>query len=187
MKAKIEKQKVNPSSNIMRTPKIEKVILNVGGVGDKVEKGFILLQKLTGKKPVRVATQKRIPTWNVRPGLVVGVKVTLRGKEAEDFILRVLPAINSTIKERQIRPNFVSFGIHEYIEIPGIEYIREVGIMGFEVTVVFVRTGKRIERRKVKRGKMRRQDVTIEEIEKIMQDKFKTKILRKIKHQEEAQ
>lgn len=174
-------------ANIMRTPKIEKVVLNVGGTGDKVEKGFILLEKLTGKKPVRVVTQKRIPTWNVRPGLVLGTKVTLRGKDAEDFVAKVLPAISSTIKEKQIRPNFVSFGIHEYIEIPGMEYIREVGIMGFEVTVVFVRAGKRIERRKVKQGKMRRQDVTVEEIAKIMEDKFKVKILKKIKRTQEKE
>jgi large subunit ribosomal protein L5 len=175
-------------NNIMRTPKIEKVVLNVGGTGDKVEKGFILLEKLTGKKAVKVTTQKRIPTWNVRPGLIVGAKVTLRGKDADDFITRVLPAISNTIKEKQVRPNFVSFGIHEYIEIPGMEYIREVGIMGFELTIVFVRAGKRIEKRKVKRGKARRQDVTVEEITKIMEDKFKVKILRKIKRtQENAQ
>ncbi|VVB80622.1 50S ribosomal protein L5 [uncultured archaeon] len=183
MAAKKETAKVMDNTNVMRTPKISKVVLNVGGVGDKVDKGMILLQKLTGKKPVRVATTKRIPTWNVRPGLVVGVKVTLRGEDAENFIKKVLPAINSTIKERQIRPNFVSFGVHEYIEIPGMEYIREVGIMGFEVTVVFLRAGKKVELRKVKRGKMRRQDVTVEEIEKILQDKFKIKILRKRKQE----
>ncbi len=176
-------------ANIMRTPKIVRVILNIGGTGDKVEKGFILLKKLTNKTPVKVATTKRIPTWNVRPGLVVGTKVTLRGKDAEDFVQRVLPAIGSTIKERQFRPNFVSFGVHEYIEIPGMEYIREVGIMGFEVTVVFERAGKRIERRRAKRGKMRRQDVSVEEIKEIMEKKFKVKILQKIKYNqsEEAQ
>ncbi len=169
-------------SNIMRTPRIEKVVLNVGGVAEKLEKGFILLQKLTGKKPVKVAATKRIPTWGVRPGLQVGTKVTLRGEDAEAFIKRVLPAVNNTIKAKQIRPNFVSFGIHEYIEIPGIEYIREVGIMGFEMTIVFVRTGRRVALKKVKRGRVRRQNVTIEEIEQIMQDKFKTKILRRIKN-----
>jgi large subunit ribosomal protein L5 len=167
----------------MRIPKIERVVLNVGGVAEKLNKGVILLEKLTGKKAVRVVAKKRIPTWNVRPGLEVGTKVTLRGKDAEEIIKRILPAINNTIKEKQIRPNFVSFGIHEYIEIPGMEYIREVGIMGFEATIVFTRAGKRVEKRKVKMGKTRRQEVTIEEIEQIMQDKFQTKILRRIKKQ----
>lgn len=168
-------------NNIMRTPKIERVVLNVGGVAEKLDKGFILLQKVSGKQPVKVAATKRIPTWGVRPGLLVGTKVTIRGKEAEDLINKIIPAINNTIKEKQIRPNFVSFGIKEYIEIPGMEYIREVGIMGFEVTIVFARAGKRVQMKKVKRGRIRRQDVTVEEIEKILQDKFKIKIMRKRK------
>jgi large subunit ribosomal protein L5 len=168
--------------NIMRTVKIERVVLNVGGVGEKVERGFILLQKLSGKKPVKVAAKKRIPTWQVRPGLIVGTKVTLRGKDAEAMIKKVLPAIENTLKERQIRENFVSFGVHEYIEIPGIEYIREVGIMGFELTIVFERSGKRVALKKVKSGKVRRQEVSAKEIETFMEEKFKTKILRRIKN-----
>jgi large subunit ribosomal protein L5 len=140
-----------------------------------------LLKKLTGKKPVKVKATKRIPTWHVRPGLEVGTKVTMRGQEAEDIIKRILPAINNTLKDRQITKNFVSFGVHEYIEIPGMEYIREVGIMGFEVTIVFVRAGKRIEKRKIKQGKTRRQDISPAEVEEIMVNKFQTKILRRIK------
>lgn len=168
--------------NIMRTPKIEKVVLNVGGVGDKLEKGVILLQKFSGKKAVRIKAVKRIPTWGVRPGLELGTKVTIRGADAEAIIKRALPAINNTIREKQFRPNTVSFGIPEYIEIPGLEYIREVGIMGFEMTITFVRAGRRVNLKKVKRGRTRRQDVTPEEIMKLMEDKFKTKILRRIKN-----
>lgn len=166
----------------MRIPKIEKVVLNVGGVGEKLEKGVILLQKFSGKKPVKIVAKKRIPTWGVRPGLELGTKVTIRGPEAEELIRRALPAINNTLKEKQIRPNFVSFGVPEYIEIPGMEYIREVGIMGFEITITFVRSGRRVNLKKVKNGKVRRQNVTVEEIIKIMEDKFKTKILRRIKN-----
>lgn len=167
--------------NIMRKIKIDRVVLNIGGVAEKLDKGVILLQKLTGKKPVRVKATKRIPTWHVRPGLEVGTKVTLRGKEAEDIVKRILPAINSTLKDRQITKNFVSFGVHEYIEIPGMEYIREVGIMGFEVTIVFVRAGKRIEKKKIKQGKTRRQDVSPAEIAEILENQFKIKILRRTK------
>jgi len=171
-----KKETINP----MRTIKIEKAILNIGGTGDKLERGFKLLQVLTGKKPVKVKATKRIPTWGVRPGLEVGTKVTLRGQPAEDIIRRLLPAINNVLKEKQIKDNFLSFGIHEYIEIPGVEYIRDVGIMGFEITVVFSRPGKRVERKKVKRGKFsKKQIVKAEEIEEFMTTKFKTKILKK--------
>jgi large subunit ribosomal protein L5 len=167
--------------NKMREIKLEKVVLNVGGVAEKLDKGEILLKTVSGKKPVRVKATKRIPTWNVRPGLEVGVKVTLRGKDALNMVKRLLPAIDNSLKEKQIQSNCFSFGIHEYIEIPGIEYIREVGIMGFEVTVVFSRDGKAVERKKVKRGKSRRLTVSREEIENYLVSNFKTEILRKKK------
>lgn len=165
----------------MREIKLEKVVLNIGGTGEKLDKGFILLKTISGKTPVKVEATKRIPNWHVRPGLEVGVKVTLRGKEAENILKRILPAINNTLKDKQIRDNFFSFGIHEYIEIPGIEYIREVGIMGFEVTAVFVRAGKRVERKKMKKGKIRRQVVGKEEIKEILRDKFQIKIIERRK------
>jgi large subunit ribosomal protein L5 len=165
--------------NKMKQIKLEKVILNVGGTGDKLEKGFKLINIISGKKPIKIKATRRIPTWGVRPGLEVGTKVTLRGEDAKKMLDKLLPAINNTLKAKQIKTNFLSFGIHEYIEIPGVEYIREVGIMGFEVTAVFVRAGKRIERKKVKKGKARRMDIASEEIEEYMEKNFKTKILRK--------
>ena len=174
-----ESENKESSENMMREIKIEKVVLNIGGTGEKLEKGFILLKTLSGKKPIKVRATKRIPTWSVRPGLEVGTKVTLRGEKAEELLGKLLPAIDNSLKEKQIRDNFFSFGIHEYIEIPGVEYIREVGIMGLEVTVVFSRAGKRIEKKKLKRGKAKRQVVSGEEIKKFMITKFKTTILSK--------
>ena len=165
--------------NKMKEIKLEKVILNVGGVADKLDKGVILLETLSGKKAVRVKATKRIPTWNVRPGLEVGTKITLRGEDALEMIKKLLPAIDNTLKEKQIQDNCFSFGIHEYIEIPGVEYMRDVGIMGFEVTVVFSRAGKSVEKKKIKRGKSHRLTVTREEIENYLITKFNTNILRK--------
>ena len=169
------------SKNKMRDIKLDKVILNIGGVGEKLEKGEILLKAIAEKKPSKVRAVKRIPTWHVRPGLEVGVKVTIRGADALAMVKKLLPAIDNTLKEKQIQKNCFSFGIHEYIEIPGVEYIREVGIMGFEVSVVFSRAGKAVERKKVKRGKSRRLSVSREEIENYLVSNFKTEILRKKK------
>ena len=88
--------------------------------------------------------------------------------------------MSNALKEKQIQDNFFSFGIHEYIEIPGVEYIREVGIMGFEITAVFARPGKHVEVRKVKRGKRpKRLKVTKEEIIAYLETKFNTTIVRK--------
>ena len=169
------------AENKMNEIKLEKVILNIGGTGEKLDKGGILLEKLSGRKAVKVKATKRIPTWQVRPGLEVGTKITLRGNEALEIIKKLLPAIDNTLKEKQIQDNFFSFGIHEYIEIPGVEYIREVGIMGLEVTVVFSRAGKSIETRKRKKGKSKRLTVTGKEIKEYLSNKFATTILQKQK------
>ena len=173
--------------NKMRDIKLDKVILNVGGVADKLDKGVILLEAVSGRKATKVKATKRIPTWSVRPGLEVGAKVTIRGNDALEIIKKLLPAIDNTLKEKQIQNNCFSFGIHEYIEIPGVEYIREVGIMGFEVTVVFSRAGKSIETKKIKRGKSHRLTVTREEIENYLITKFNTEILRKQKKNNDSE
>ena len=84
--------------------------------------------------------------------------------------------IDNQLKPAQISENNFSFGIKEYIEIPGIEYQRVIGIMGFDVTVVFKRAGRRVGIKKIKRGKIpSRQIITPEEIIKYMEEKFQTK------------
>ncbi len=161
----------------MREIKIEKVVLNVGGVGDTLEKGYKLLKLLTGRKPAKTKARRRIPSLGVRPGLEVGAVVTLR-KDSEEFLKKMLITIDNTLKKKQISENNFSFGIKEYIEIPGIEYQRDIGIMGFDVTVVFKRAARRISLRKIKKGKIHdRQVIKKEEIIKFMEENFKTSFI----------
>ena len=58
-----------------------------------------------------------------------------------------------------------------------MEYIREVGIMGFEITAVFSRAGKYVEKRKAKRNKAKRSIVKKEEIAEFLKSNYGTKIL----------
>jgi large subunit ribosomal protein L5 len=169
----IEKKLKNPTREI----KIEKIVLSIGGTGEDLEKGVNLLQTLTQRKPSRIKTRRRIPSLNVRPGLEVGAVVTLR-KNIGEVLNRMLATIDNKLKKKQISSNNFSFGIHEYIEIPGMEFIREIGIRGLDVTVVFKRAGRRVKLRKVKRGKFSQRQVTSkEEIIKFMEDKFNTKFI----------
>ena len=119
------------SENKMREIKLEKVILNIGGVADKLEKGVILLEKISGKKAIKVKATKRIPTWNVRPGLEIGAVVTIR-RDFEELLKKMLATNDNILKRKQISENNFSFGIKEYIEIPGVEYHRDIGIIGFD-------------------------------------------------------
>lgn len=165
------------NENPMRTIKIEKVVLNIGGTTDYLEKGVKLLKLLTGRTPAKMTSKKRIPTWSVRPGLEVGAVVTLR-KDFDNLLKRLLATIDNTLKKKQVSENNFSFGIKEYIEIPGIEYQRDIGIMGFDVTIVFKRVGRRIGIKKVKRGKVsKRQKISKEEIIKFMEEKFQVNFI----------
>ncbi len=174
MKANKDSHSPNSKENLMREIKIDKVVLNIGAVADELEKGVQLLKLLTGRKPAKMKSNKRIPALNVRPGLEVGAVVTIR-KDAEEFLKKMLIAEENQLKKTQISENNFSFGIKEYIEIPGVEYQRELGIMGLDVTVVFKRTGRRVRLKKMKRGKIpKRQVITPQEIIKFMEDKFQT-------------
>lgn len=171
----MEKKENKMKENKMKEIKIEKVVLSIGGTGDYLNKGHKLLEIITEKKPTKTTSRKRIPGFGVRPGLEVGTVVTIR-KGAEEVLKRMLSAIENTIRKKQVSENNFSFGIHEYIEIPGMEYHREIGIMGLDVTVVFKRNGRRVRLKKIKRGKIpKRQVITKEEIIKFMEDKFQTR------------
>ncbi|OIO40780.1 50S ribosomal protein L5 [Candidatus Pacearchaeota archaeon CG1_02_30_18] len=163
------------TQNKMREIKIEKVVLNIGGTGDYLIKGFKLLEIITNKKPSKTTSSKRIPGFGVRPGLEVGTVVTLR-KDAEEVLKRMLSAVENKIKKKQVSENNFSFGVKEYIEIPGMEYHRDIGIMGLDITVVFKRAGKRVRLKKIKNGKIpKKQIITKEEIIKFMENRFQTR------------
>jgi large subunit ribosomal protein L5 len=161
--------------NIMKKIKIEKIVLSIGGIGEELEKGFKLLSFLTNKKPMKTKSRKRIPSLNVRPGLEIGAFVTIRDNK-EELLKKMLATLDNKLSKKQISVNNFSFGIKEYIEIPGIEYQGEIGIRGFDITVVFKRSGKRVNIKKIKRGKIpKRQIISKEDIIKFMEDNFKIK------------
>ena len=176
VKQEVKKEKKEKTHNPMRDFYLEKIILSCGASGPDLDKAQKLLQIITGKKANRNITQKRIPDFDVRPGLEVGTTVTLRGVEAPVLLKRLLVAIDNKLRKSQVTENTLSFGIEEYIEIPGVEFKRDIGIRGLNVTVSFARPGFRVKRKKIKFGKIpKRQFVTKQEIIKYMEDNFKTK------------
>ncbi len=136
----------------MRDVRIEKLTLNIGCGKDqsKLDKALELLKSVSAATPVKTFTQKRIQEWGLRPGLPIGCKVTLRKKAAEDMLKRLLDARDFTLQESQFDDNGnISFGIHEYIDIPGAKYDPKIGIMGLQVCITLERPGFRIKRRRI--------------------------------------
>lgn len=146
-----QKPEIKPQ-NKMREIEIEKIVLSMGAVGDELDKAAKLLKLISGMKVVKTKSRKRIPAFDIRPGLEIGCKVTLRGQKGKERLKNLLEAIGNQLKEKQIELGGFSFGIPEYIEIPGIEYQRDIGMLGLNVSVVFKRKGKRTAVKKIKKG-----------------------------------
>ena len=185
---KVDKEEIGKKKNqgLNEEIEIEKIVLSIGAVGDELDKATRLLNIISKMKAVKTKSKKRIPAFDIRPGLEIGCKVTIRGKKGEKLLKILLEAINNRLKEKQITKNCFSFGIPEYIEIPEIEYQRDIGMMGLNVTVVFKRKGKRVLMKKKKRGRLpKKQHVEKEEIINFMKENFKIEIEGKHKPGEE--
>lgn len=161
--------------------KIEKVTLNVGAGNDskKLNAGYKLLESLTNKKPIKTKSKVRIAAWNVRLGLPIGVKVTLRKKDAENFLKRAFYAKDNLISKKLFdKTGNFSFGIPEYIEIEDAKYDPELGMMGLEVSISLEKNGYRIKRRKYNQTKIpAKKKITAEEGIEFIRNKFGIKYI----------
>ncbi|MGV8141626.1 MAG: 50S ribosomal protein L5 [Candidatus Woesearchaeota archaeon] len=139
-------------NNPMRNIKVQKLTLNIGTGKDQValEKAQKLLNAISGVTSVRTVTQKRIAAWGLRPGLPIGVKVTLRKKQALELIPKLLYAKDNKLAQNNFDDNGnVSFGIREYIDIRDVRYDPEIGSMGLQCSITLERPGTRIKNRKI--------------------------------------
>lgn len=133
--------------NKLAVPTLKKVVVNVGvGAGLKdneyIENVEKTLLRITGQKPVRTIAKKSISSFKIREGMVVGVKVTLRGTRMWDFIEKLIKVTLPRIRDfRGIDPkgfdkkgNY-SLGFREYIAFPEIKPDEVEKIHGLEVNI----------------------------------------------------
>ncbi len=174
-----ESQEIKKADSKMQEIEIEKMVLNCGGTGDKLEKSVVLLKMITGKTILKTKSTRRIPAFGISPNKESGCKVTLRNKEQiNDLLKRFFAAIDNEISKKKIVENQFSFGIHEYIEIPGLEYNRDIGMLGFDITIVFKKKGKRVVFKKIKKGKFpKRQRVDKEKIVEFLTQNFGVEVI----------
>ena len=162
----------------MREVKIEKLVLNIGTKGDveQLKKAVTLLGSISGKKVVETHAKKRLAAWKIRPGLPIGAKVTLRGKDAKELLIRLLSAVDNNLNPKCFTENGFSFGIAEYIDIPEVKYDPKVGIIGLDVCVTLKRAGYRIKQRRILKKKIhKRHTITKQDAMAFAQEKFKVK------------
>ena len=135
-------------SSVMQIPKIDKIVINVG-CGEArdnpkaVDAIISDLSQITGQKPVVCKAKKSVANFKLREGMVIGVKVTLRGERMYEFLDRFFSVALPRVRDfRGINPNSFdgrgnyNMGIKEQLIFPEIEYDKIDKIRGMDICVV---------------------------------------------------
>lgn len=134
-------------TNVMQSPKIEKVVVSVG-TGKEQDKNKIKLiadrlTKITGQRPVTRKAKVSIATFKLREGDEVGYQVTLRGGRMNDFLNKLLDiALPRTKDFRGIKTSAVdemgnyTLGIKEHTIFPETADEELKDVFGMSVTIV---------------------------------------------------
>lgn len=134
--------------NTLAVPRFVKVVVNAG-VGRIVKDQALLeqvvegLTRITGQKPQPTRAKKSVASFKTRQGMLLGYRVTLRGRRMLDFIDRLISvALPRTHDFRGLVPSSVdgsgnlTVGIREHIVFPEITAESARNIWGFEATIV---------------------------------------------------
>ena len=133
--------------NQMEIPKMQKIAVNVGMGESLTNKNAIEsmlgdITMITGQKPVVTKAKISIANFNLREGMRVGIKVTLRSKRMWDFWDRLVNLSLPRIRDfRGISANSFdgngnyNLGIREHIIFPEIDYGKVDKIRSFQITI----------------------------------------------------
>ena len=134
--------------NPMETPRIERIVLNVG-MGEAIQNVKLLesaateLGIITGQKPVITKAKKAIAGFKLRQGMPIGAKVTLRSRRMYEFFDRLVSIALPRIRDfRGVSPKAFdgrgnyTLGLKEQLIFPEIEYDSVASIHGMDITIV---------------------------------------------------
>ena len=134
--------------NLYMSPKIEKIVLNMGlgldGSDAKILKSCEEdLAKITGQKPVITKFKKSVANFKTRKGSNAGLKVTLRKNKMYEFLDRLVNIALPRIKDfRGLSSNGFdnfgnyTFGIKEHIIFPEVSFERADKVRGLDIIIV---------------------------------------------------
>ena len=134
--------------NSMEVPRVEKVVINCG-LGDAKDNAKLLdsvvaeLARISGQKPVVTRARNSISNFNLREGMPVGVKVTLRASRMYEFMDRFISTAVPRIRDFRGfnsrafdgRGNY-TVGIREQMVFPEVDYDEIVRVHGMDITFV---------------------------------------------------
>lgn len=134
--------------NPFETPKLEKIVINMG-VGEgfreskQIDAAVAELTAISGQKPVITKARKSIAGFKIRDGMNIGVKVTLRNVRMYEFLDRLVNIAMPRIRDfRGISPRSFdgrgnyAMGIKEQIIFPEIDYDKVDKVRGMDIIFV---------------------------------------------------
>ena len=134
--------------NVMQTPKLEKIVLNMG-VGKAtqnpklIEEAVKTLGAITGQKPVITRAKKAISNFKLREGQAIGAKVTLHGERMWEFLERFIHISLPRVRDFRgvSRKGFdgrgsYTLGVKEHIIFLEIDFDKVESILGMNITFV---------------------------------------------------
>ena len=121
-------------TNKLRTPIVEKVVVNIG-LGEALSSSNVIeaakndLQLITGQRPIEKKAKKSVANFKLREGQVIGLSVTLRSKNMWYFLDRLLNIALPRVRDFRGVPkksfdgngNY-SLGLSEQVMFPEIDY-----------------------------------------------------------------
>ena len=134
--------------NVMRLPKLSKIVLNMGLGNAKEDKNSLKqaleeLSIISGQKAVGTKSRKAISNFKIREGDPVGISVTLRKAMMYEFLDRFISVAAPRIRDFRGLPSKgfdgrgnYNFGITEQIIFPEINYDQVNSIRGMNMTIV---------------------------------------------------
>ena len=134
--------------NIYQVPELKKIVINVG-LGEAVSDSKILevvkedLAKITGQVPIPTKAKRPISNFKIRRGMVIGMKVTLRGTRLYEFFDRFVNFAAPRIRDFRgfSRDSFdgrgsYNLGLTEQTIFPEIEYDKVKKVFGMDIAIV---------------------------------------------------
>jgi large subunit ribosomal protein L5 len=135
-------------ANVMRVPRIAKVVVNIG-IGEAKDNDKALdaavgdVTTITGQKPALIKARKSVAAFKLRAGQTVGIKTTLRGRRMWYFLDKLVNVALPRIRDfRGVSPDGFdgrgnySLGLREQVVFPEIDYDKIDKLRGLEVSIV---------------------------------------------------
>ena len=134
--------------NKMATPRLEKIVINIG-VGEAIQNIKVLdaakteLSLISGQWPAVGRAKRSISSFKLRQGQPIACYVTLRGKRMYEFFDRLVNIVLPRVRDfRGVSPRSFdgrgnyTLGLKDQLVFPEIDYTKVEKSRGMNITIV---------------------------------------------------